>query len=133
MKGNNITQMVELLADKLGNTAEKIYAALIGHARAEAVKGTVGIIACIALIAIWAVYTYKVFLKEREDGTLFETAWDNLDSLVKAAIFIITEFCLGLAAIICAIVIATTIPETIDAVLDPKYWAISQILKTLKS
>lgn len=106
---------------------------MIGHARAEAVKGTVGIIACIALIAIWAVYTYKVFLKEREDGTLFETAWDNLDSLVKAAIFIITEFCLGLAAIICAIVIATTIPETIDAVLDPKYWAISQILKTLKS
>ncbi|MCI8844524.1 MAG: hypothetical protein HFF08_10510 [Oscillospiraceae bacterium] len=61
MKGDDITQAVEILADKLGTTAEKLYNVLIDHAWAEAIKGIVGIIVCIALIAIWAVYTYRVF------------------------------------------------------------------------
>lgn len=72
-------------------------------------------------------------MKKREDGTLCEIAWNDLDSCGRETAFILAEACLTVVTIICVILIVVLMTETLDVVLDPEYWAISQIFRMLKA
>lgn len=63
---------------------------------------------------------------------MYEIAWNDLDSCGRETAFILAEACLTVVTIICVILIVVLMTETLGVVLDPEYWAISQILRILK-
>ena len=129
----DVMQGLKFLAEKLGATREKVYDVLLSQARVEAVKGIIQIIACSAVIAFCMVWLYKIFLRpgrETKAVSLFEkVCGDDRDTMMT--FLMIVGFLLVVFSILCVVSLLSTAPKTIDVILNPEYWAMERILRTV--
>lgn len=103
-------QLIQQLADKLGTTAEYLWAAMLKQAGLAAIYNSV----FVAAIAAAVYLGFRLLQKHSDTLEMPELFW-----MVYG---ILTLFAAGLIAI--------TIGDTITAVFNPEYWALSKIINT---
>jgi len=117
------TKLLEQLAQKLGTTAEYLWGVLIKQAFVSAVTDLIYFI--IVLIAGFGLFKLHKFLaKSNENGDCIYEDWEEVSippmilfAIIWAILFIACFFSIG---------------NIINGFLNPEYWALSEILDTLK-
>lgn len=120
---NELTQLLQQLAEKLGTTTEYLWSVLIQQAPISAATTLLQII----IIVIAGFFLYKLhrkFSKKSEAGR--SMYWDHEEALeapmiIAAIIWVI--FC---------IILFFHINNMITGFLNPEYWALKEILDTIK-
>lgn len=106
----NTAIILKELADKLGTTAEYLWAALL---KQSVISGTVSLVMTSATIIIAAVAVWLAWEKTTK-----------CDFDIKMLVRVPTLF----FVFVIAIIIADTLATTIAAFFNPEYWALMQIL-----
>ena len=113
-----ITPVLEKMAEKLGVTCEYLWSVLIKQAP---LSGIADIVQYVLLgIATWVFVkvSFKVYRKIQEN------VWDE--------IAYIPLYIIGIGILIFWAVAFLCFPETIWAFFNPEYWALQQILQTIQ-
>lgn len=131
---DNTLQALTVLANKLGTTADKLWHVLLTQAHIVAI--TDGIIALLTLLAtvFWtcvvAKKTKKVTIKEesshRSHFYTYEKAEWGDDGAMFAWISVVAAWILALVFIV------TTVYTVVTVTTNPDYWALKQILDSVK-
>ena len=116
-----IAPLLEKLAEKLGTTAEKLWAVLVGQAQLE---GWFCILRCVVCIAASLAVVYKVIpMAWAYEG------WNQFDE--GFARTLITAFGAAGVAILVGYTVYT-ITLAITCFANPEYWALQQVLRQLR-
>jgi hypothetical protein len=119
MPDDKIANLLEELANKLGTTMEHLWNILIHQAYVEAFKN----ISIIAFFIIAEMLIFKYVIKYNK-GKRFEDIDDDF-GFIAVILFIVI-------LVLIIIIIMSLVPETIDAIFNPEYWALNHILKCIK-
>lgn len=113
---DNLTNLIDALASKLGVAVDVLWAALI---RQAFIAGIVDL-TIIALLCVAAFYmkTWAAWLLKNENR-IDEMAWFPFG--VVAALVVVSIIC-----------VLSELPITLAAFFNPEYWAVNKILGTLK-
>jgi hypothetical protein len=119
----NTTALLEKLATKLGTTSEYLWGVLIRQAAISATTDLIYVIliGCLG-VAIWKLH--KRFLKKDAHG---DTVYENNEGLVVTPM-LCAAIIFGFAAIWAFFAIG----DIFTAYLNPEYWALKEILDTVK-
>jgi len=120
MLEDKITNLLEKLANKLGTTIEHLWNILIHQAYIEAFKNII----MIAFFIIAEILIFKYAVRYNK-GKSLEDIDNDFRSITVIILFIIIS-------VFTIIMIASLIPETIDAIFNPEYWALNHILKLIR-
>ena len=141
MSTNDVIQIINVLSEKLGTTAENLYAVLIEQAKVYAVKGILLALLSVAIVCTAAVFTWQIFFKpryeingysEKEKVSAFAYFNQDIDSDGKIVILVILEAILLILAVIFTIVFFCIVSSLLNALINPDFWALDYILKALK-
>lgn len=139
MATNDITQIINVLAEKLGTTTDQIYSVLLAQAKIYTIKGTVLCLVYTIIITITAILTWEIFLKKSCEIELYNgvkkctvfTKWIDEDETA-------TYFAVGgaytvllIASLILLFVLFGTLSNVVNALLNPHFWALDYILTTI--
>ena len=139
MATNDLTQIINVLAEKLGTTTDQIYSVLLAQAKIYTIKGTVLCLVYTIIIAITAILTWEIFLKKSCEIELYNgvkkctvfTKWIDEDETA-------TYFAVGgaytvllIASLILLFVLFGTLSNVVNALLNPHFWALDYILTTI--
>ena len=139
MATNDLTQIINILAERLGTTTDQIYSVLLAQAKIYTIKGTVFCLVYTIIIAITAILTWKIFLKksceiERYNGvekcTVFSKwvcEYETETSLVVIGAYV----ALLIVSLILVFVLFGTLSNVVNALLNPHFWALDYILTTI--
>jgi hypothetical protein len=119
MSGDKIANLLEELANKLGTTMEHLWNILMHQAYIEAFKNIIMIAFFIVLEILISKYTFKY-----NKGKSLE----DIDDFGSIAIIILSI----VISIFIIAMIVSLVPETIDAIFNPEYWALNHIIKLIK-
>ena len=121
-------EYIDALAANLGVAAEHVYGALLKQAMVSGVRSVVYIILCLAVVYMVIRMLKKVYtdVKDGNNNSIFLDGWD-----ISAA-GIIASFVGGIALFILFIAIIANISNASTALLNPEYWALKEILDTIK-
>ena len=113
---NKALEALTALANKLGTTAEYLWAVLVKQAP---ISGAIDL----AMMVAWAVAcTFLVrFVHRKTRGG--EPEWE--DDMARSAAWL----CTGLTCAMAAMVISVELGGAITAIVNPEYWALRQILR----
>lgn len=120
--------LLEKLAAKLGTTVEHLWAVTIKQASIVAVTNTLHL--CLALLFLWLLRVlHKRFSKQINvpDSIYTESVYDRSEA---------AQVCMAVAVMLCGIYLLfglIFISETITALINPEFWALSQFLNALKN
>ena len=120
----NLSQMLNLLANKLGVKAEQLFETVMKQAKVEFFMDIVYLLALIAmfLVGLYGIYFALPFLTDSKPVT------DGMQVILS--LITIGSFSF---LIIPLIWILPTIHEVITLKLNPQYWALNDILNSVKS
>lgn len=124
---DQIIQLIESLADKLGTTSEYIWKVLIEQAPITAITEILFIFFVIAGSIILYFLHRKFSKKPDENGDEIYTLYEKYDDFLAGVMIALTVL-----FIILLIVSAFLIENIINAFFHPEYWALQEILKSLK-
>ena len=121
-------EYIDSIATNLGVAAEHVYGALLKQAMVSGVRSVVYIILCLAVVYMVIRMLKKVYtdVKDGNNNSIFLDGWD-----ISAA-GIIASFAGGIALFILFIAIIANISNASTALLNPEYWALKEILNTIK-
>ena len=121
-------EYIDAIAANLGVAAEHVYGALLKQAMVSGVRSLVYIILCLAVVYMVIRMLKKVYtdVKDGNNNSIFLDGWD-----ISAA-GIIASFAGGIALFILFIAIIANISNASTALLNPEYWALKEILDTIK-
>jgi amino acid transporter len=119
MLDNKITNLLEGLANKLGTTTDHLWNVLMHQAHIEAFKN----IATIVFFIIADTLMFKYAFKHNKDKNLKNTKGD-FESIAMLLFVVILVFII--------VITVNLLPETIDAIFNPEYWALHNILKSIR-
>lgn len=110
------TQLLQQLAEKLGTTTQYIWTVLVNHARISAVFSIIECFICLSVI----IFTGFMYKKYKSVGTANE-------------IFITAAILLTIISIVALFGIVLSVRNIINALLDPKYWALEHIIDLIRN
>ncbi len=117
------TKLVEQLAQKLGTTAEYLWAVLLKQAPISAATDLIYLI----LVIIGGVLLYKLHKYLSEEGGEYKNSiYCDKEELVVIPMVLVT-FLWGVIAIVCFFCIG----NIINGFFNPEYWALKEILSQL--
>jgi len=117
-------EALQALAAKMGTTAEYLWIVMVRQARVLFVVDL--IMYALGATAIYALYKgIRKCLEEEEKLNAREPGNDKAAFMVMTGLFIICGFCIVLA-------MCLHLPDTITKAINPEYWALQQILETVK-
>jgi len=121
-------EYIDAIAANLGVAAEHVYGALLKQAMVSGLRSVVYIILCLAVVYMVIRLLKKVYtdVKDGNNNSIFLDGWD-----ISAA-GIIASFSGGIALFILFIAIIANISNATTALLNPEYWALKEILDTIK-
>ena len=121
-------EYIDAIAANLGVAAEHVYGTLLRQAMVSGVRSVVYIILCLAVVYMVIRMLKKVYtdVKDGNNNSIFLDGWD-----ISAA-GIIASFAGGIALFILFIAIIANISNASTALLNPEYWALKEILDTIK-
>ena len=120
-------EYIDAIAANLGVAAEHVYGALLKQAMVSGLRSVVYIIICLAVgYAILKMFK-RIYadVKEGEDGIFVDSYGVSLGG-VFALVFG------GIAIILMFFAIMSDISNATTALLNPEYWALKEILDTIK-
>ncbi len=118
------TKLIEQLAQKLGTTAEYLWAVLLKQAPVSAMIDLVYLV----IVAIMGVGLYKLHKYcTKETGEYKESIYEDKGELVKPAM-VILAIVWGIFFIICFF----SIGNIVNGFFNPEYWALKEVLSTCK-
>jgi flagellar biosynthesis protein FlhB len=120
MSDDKIANLLEELANKLGTTMEHLWNILMHQAYIEAFKN----IMLIALFIIAGILTLRYTIKYNKGKSIEDI--DNDFGSIAVIILSIVISVFTIAIIVCFV------PETVDAIFNPEYWALNHILKLIR-
>lgn len=120
-------EYIDAIAANLGVAAEHVYGALLKQAMVSGLRSVVYIIICLAVSYAIIKVLKRVYsdVKEDEEGLFVDSYGVTLGG-VFALIFG------GIALVIMFFVIMADISNASTALLNPEYWALKEILDTIK-
>lgn len=120
-------EYIDAIAANLGVAAEHVYGALLKQAMVSGLRSVVYIIICLAVSYVIIKMFKRIYsdVKEGEDGIFVDSYGVSLGG-VFALIFG------GIAIIIMFFAIMSDISNATTALLNPEYWALKEILTTIK-
>lgn len=120
------TQLIQQLADKLGTTSEYLWGTLIRQAKIDSIVTLFQFL----LIGIFGYVIFRIHkslsIKKDYDG-YSETGYQHYQE--TASIFMIISVCLFVMLLIASFF---SIPDLVSGFLNPEYWALKEILKSIK-
>lgn len=119
---DQLTILLEKLADKLGTTTEYLWSVLIDQALISAINGIVFIFITIVVTFFTLKYHIK-FSKEASNG--YSVYYNQEELLIVPMLFV------GMVCIIMIIMSLITLSDIITALLNPEYWALEKILNKI--
>ena len=121
-------EYIDSIAANLGVAAEHVYGALLKQAMVSGVRSVVYIILCLAVVYMVILLLKKVYtdVKDGNNNSIFLDGWE-----ISAA-GITASFAGGIALFILFIAIIANISNASTALLNPEYWALKEILNTIK-
>jgi flagellar biosynthesis protein FlhB len=116
---NELTKTLSELAAKFGVAVEHLYGVLINQAQVEVYRS---LFITVVLVILWVIiiYVHKKLSRTDEDRL---NRYDNSEALV--AIMALSGTILSIFSIIFLIYLLT---DVVDAIFNPEYWALKQIL-----
>lgn len=120
-------EYIDAIAANLGVAAEHVYGALLKQAMVSGLRSVVYIIICLAVgYAIIKVFK-RIYsdVKEGEDSIFVDSFGISLGGVFAIIIG-------GVAIIILFFAIMADIGNATTALLNPEYWALKEILNTIK-
>lgn len=125
MQNNN--QLLETLAQQLGTTVEYLWGVLLKQAP---VSATIDLVTCLLLIAFmygtWRLHRYYSAPINDDEDYLDCTRYEEND----LAIIIVVVF--GVVSLVMLFCILSAIPGIINGYFNPEYWALKEILNSVK-
>ena len=118
----NLTQLLSMLAAKLGTTVEYLWTVLIKQAAISGVQNLIWGIICIVPIILW-VYYFRYFLKNKEE---IKRKYDDELHIIGLSVSLIVS-------LVFLALFAECINTAITAFINPEYWALKEILSQLKN
>lgn len=112
--------LLSTLAEKLGVTAEFLWAALL---RQAPVTGTVDLVLMVTMVALWAIWVRKAYREHVRYNTEGERDGWGRDTLAFAWLSV------GLLFLLVLCFVGSLLSLAIAAFFNPEYWALRQILK----
>jgi hypothetical protein len=116
--------LIRELSEKLGTTAEHLWGVLIQQAY---ITATIDMI----FMAAWIFAVVRGFLfvrskttaaKPTEEERYPRAEWEGDDQAIAWAVWVVT-------AVVAAIIIGSSLSESISALVNPEYWALKQFIK----
>lgn len=120
-------EYIDAIAANLGVAAEHVYGALLKQAMVSGLRSLVYIIICLAVGYAIIKMFMRIYsdVKEGEDGLFVDSYGVSLGGLFALMFG-------GMALIIMLLAIMADISNATTALLNPEYWAIKEILDTIK-
>lgn len=120
---NDKTQAVlASLAQKMGVTIEQLWGVMVKQAQISAVSSCVEIVLLTAFI-FFVYRLHKQFSTENKDGYVMYDEGDGYGILM---------ILLAVSCAVMVVVIACLVNNVVTALLNPRYWAIQQLMDALK-
>jgi len=118
-------QVLTTLAEKLGTTAEYLWSVLLKQAPISAATDLVVIAASVFGVAMWAKFVQRKTAKPAatENDRHPSADWNDEAVVGLAWISVFVSW------LIVAIISGACFSSIVDAVFNPEYWALKQILK----
>lgn len=120
------TQLIEKLAEQLGTTSEYLWGVLISQAPISALKSLILIgLTIVFTFMVWKIH--KGFMRNTDDEHINYTYYDEYEPVAH-----ILVGGLGVFALIMFGLSIEAGGNAITALLNPEYWALQQILESVK-
>lgn len=127
MENQNVTQLIEKLASKLGTTTEYLWSVLVKQAY---VSSMIGIVVSIVLVVISYLITkgiLKAYKKEQEKSN-----HDSWYSSMDNPLFMLGCVFGGLFILAAGFIILVNIGNIITGLTNPEYWALNKVLSVFE-
>ena len=120
-------EYIDAIAANLGVAAEHVYGALLKQAMVSGLRSVVYIIICLAVSYLIIKMFKRIYsdVKEGEEGIFVDSFGVSIGGVI-ALIFG------GIAIVIMFFAIMSDISNATTALLNPEYWALKEILDTIK-
>ena len=120
-------EYIDAIAANLGVAAEHVYGALLKQAMVSGLRSVVYIIICLAVSYLIIKMFKRIYsdVKEGEEGIFVDSYGVSIGGVI-ALIFG------GIAIVIMFFAIMSDISNATTALLNPEYWALKEILDTIK-
>lgn len=137
MTARDVSQIIDVLSDKLGTTADQIFSVLTAQAKIYAIKGVLFCFAYLAFIILTAVFVHRFFLKKsceiRQYGgakrvTVFSKLADNEEIGACSALSVIGVLLVSISFVM-AFIMVSLASDIINAIFNPEFWALDYFLK----
>ena len=137
MTARDVSQIIDVLSDKLGTTADQIFSVLTAQAKIYAIKGAFFCIAYLAFIILTAVFVHRFFLKKsceiKQYGstkkvTVFSKLADNEETGACAALSAIGVLLVSMSFVL-VFIIDSIASDIINAIFNPEFWALDYLLE----
>ena len=115
------TKLIEQLAERLGTTAEYLWAVMLSQAQVYAITTSIEIIAII-IMGVVLVHYHMKFAKEKDGISLYEEY--DLGLPILMGVLAIFWFLLAVVGFFC-------ISNIVTAIVNPEYWALDKLLDTI--
>lgn len=126
---DNTLKALTALANKLGTTAEQLWAVLLVQAPIEATVNVIQALICVAVTAGWLFLVYRKTRTLEITGSSERYSYAHAEWRDEAAFF---AWVAGFVLIVFSLAYVTfAVRQVIVAVLNPNYWALTQVLKAL--
>ena len=116
-----ITSLIEQLAQKLGTSVEYLWGVLIKQAEVEVITFFIAL----TLSAIAA--TSAIFMLKHS-----QKYWNYENAPLSAWVCLIGGIIVAICALIGFVGLILSIPDLISAIKNPEYWALKEVLSTIK-
>ena len=120
---NELTPLLEKLAENLGTTTEYLWGILMKQAMISAISDLI----FMAIVAVAGYYAFKahVYMSGKEEGEYDNRYEDNLALAIGVVVIIGAVF-------ICSIGAISSIPNIINGFFHPEFWAFDYIMDILR-
>jgi hypothetical protein len=116
---DKIINLLEKLSSKLGTTMEHLWNILIHQAYIEAFKNI--IIISFFIILEMLIFKYVIRYNKIKNFADIESDFEFIAVLLFIVILVFI-----------IVITLNLVPETVDAIFNPEYWALNHILKLIK-
>lgn len=134
---NNLNDVINNLANKLGVAAEQIYPVLIAQARVSAIQTAISLVIELAVIFAAVYFTKKAYFTKRSvgDGAEEMTLRNQIEYVYGSTYscgFASFVLCLDFLALLCLVAAFCDTESFITAVANPEFWALDYVLGLLE-
>lgn len=127
MENQNVTQLIEKLASKLGTTTEYLWSVLVKQAYVSSIIDIVVSIVLVVISYLVIKGILKAYKKEQE-----ECSRSSYYSSMDNPLFMLGCIFGGIFILVSGFIILVNIGNIITGLTNPEYWALNKVLSVFR-